>query len=467
MPVSVETPSQIKRRITVQVPAAEIDEAVAARLKDTARNVRMDGFRKGKVPMSVIRQRYGKDVRNEIVDEVMRERYVQAITDEALSPAGYPHIEATVNEPGKDLEFIATLEVYPEIDLSPIEGTEIERPVVEVSDADVDEMIETLRQQNAEWGEVERPAEQGDQVTLDFQGFIDDEPFEGGSAEGHKLILGSGSFIPGFEEQLEGVSAGDEKEIRLTFPADYQAENLAGQEATFKVKVHKVESQSLPAVDEDFVKKFGVEDGDIGRFREEVRKNMVRESRQAADNRVKQQALEALKKANDIVVPETLIKQEADGLKRQAAQQFGLGEDFDVSQLPDELFAEQAKSRVQIGLLLAEVIKSHEIDASDDEIRAKVGELAEQYQEPEQVVEYYLGNEQLKSQVKSAVLEEKAVDTLLEQASVKDVPMSYQEVLASAQQSSEAEEGEATEGDEASSEPTEDREASGEEQSRT
>ncbi|PMR77502.1 trigger factor [Billgrantia endophytica] len=447
MQVSVETTSQIERRVTFQVPAAEVDEAVEARLKDTAKNVRLNGFRKGRVPMAVVRQRYGRDVRDEVVGEVMRERYVKAITEENLNPAGFPNIEPRVNESGKDLEFVASLEVYPEIELASIEGTEVERPVVEVTDTDLEEMVETLRKQNAAWEEVDRVAEDGDQVTIDFQGFLGDEPFEGGSAEGHDLVLGSGNFIPGFEDQLAGAKAGEEKEIKVTFPEDYQASHLAGQEATFQVKVHKVSGQALPEIDEDFIKRFGVEDGDVGKFHAEVKKNMAREAKQAVDNRVKQQVLDALKKANDVPVPQSLVQQETDGLKRQAAQQFGLGEDFDVSQLPDELFTEQAKGRVQVGLLLAEVIKSGELDATDDEIRAKVEELAEQYQEPQQVVDYYMGNDQLKTQVKSAILEEKAVDRLLEQATVKDVEMSYQQALAAAQQQAEqdAEEGEDTE----------------------
>ncbi|GEN24618.1 trigger factor [Halomonas cupida] len=436
MQVSVDTTSQIERRINVQVPAAEIDEAVAARLQEAAKNVRLDGFRKGRVPMSVIRQRYGSEVRNEVVGEVMRERYVRAITDEKLNPAGYPQIEANVNEAGKDLEFTAILEIYPEIELASVEGTEVERPVVEISDADVEEMIETLRKQNADWQVVERAAEDGDQVNIDFQGFLGDEPFEGGSAEGHDLVLGSGSFIPGFEDQLVGATAGEDKEIKVTFPEDYQAEQLAGNEATFKVKVNAIKGQQLPEVDDEFISKFGVEDGDAEAFRAEIRKNMTREATQAIENRVKQQVLEALKNANDIPVPQALIQQETDGLKRQAAQQFGLGEDFDVSQLPNELFAEQARSRVQVGLLLAEVIKSNELDASDDEIKARVEQLAEQYQQPEQVVEYYMGNDQMKTQVKSALLEEKAVEKLLEQAAVKDVEMSYQQALAAAQQQS-------------------------------
>jgi len=442
MQVSVETPSQIERRITIQVPAADIDEAVSTRLKETAKNVRLNGFRKGRVPMAVVHQRYGQDVRNEVVGDVMRERYVRAITEQELNPAGYPQIEATVNETGKDLEFVATMEVYPQIELASIEGTDVERPVVEVTDADVDEMIETLRKQNAEWTEVDRAAADGEQVKIDFQGFIGDEPFEGGSAEGHTLVLGSNSFIPGFEEQLIGAKAGEEKTISVTFPEDYQAENLAGKDATFKVTVHSVSAQELPDVDAAFIERFGVEDGDEAKFRAEIKKNMTREASQAVDNRVKQQVLDALQKANEIPVPSALVQQETDGMKRQAAQQFGLGEDFDVSQLPNELFAEQAKGRVQVGLLLAEVIKANELDANDDEIKAKVAELAEQYQDPQEVVDYYMSNDQLKTQVKSAILEEKAVSKLLEQSNVNDVEMSYQKVLAAAQQQADDEAGE-------------------------
>jgi trigger factor len=449
MQVSVETTSQIERRITIQVPAGEIDEAVNTRLKETAKNVRLNGFRQGRVPMAVVRQRYGQSVRDEVVGEVMRERYVRAITDEGFNPAGYPQIEPLVNEAGKDFEFVATMEVYPEVELASIEGTEVERPAVDVTDADVDEMIDTLRKQNAAWEEVDAAAEDGDQVTIDFQGYLGDEPFEGGSAEGHELVIGSNSFIPGFEEQLIGAKAGDEKTISVTFPEDYQAEHLAGKEATFKVNVQKVSRQALPEVDAEFIERFGVEGGDEAKFRTEIKKNMTREAAQAVDNRVKQQVLDALKKANDIPVPSALVQQETDGMKRQAAQQFGLGEDFDVSQLPNELFEEQAKGRVQVGLLLAEVIKANELDASDDEIKAKVEELAEQYQDPSEVVDYYMGNDQMKTQVKSAILEEKAVDKLLEQTTVNDVEMSYQQVLAAAQQQAEA--GEGAEEDEATS----------------
>jgi len=447
MQVSVETTSQIERRVTVQIPAGEVDQAVSERLRDTAQRVRLNGFRQGRVPMAVVKQRYGRDVRNEVVGELMRQNYVKAIAEQSLNPAGYPDIEPTVNEAGKDLEFVATLEIYPEIELASIEGAEIARPVAKVTDADIDQMIETLRKQNTGWEPVEREAADGDQVKIDFRGYLGDEPFEGGEAEGHELVIGSNSFIPGFEEQLVGAKAGDEKTLKVTFPEDYQAEHLAGQEAIFEVKIHRVNAQQLPEVDAEFIQRFGVEEGDLDKFRSEVRNNMQREIKQAVDNRVKQQVLEALQKANDVPVPASLIEQETDTLKRQAAQQFSLGDDFDVSQLPDELFADQAKSRVQVGLLLAKVIETHGLEASDDEIKAKVEELAQQYQQPEEVIDYYLKDEQMKNQVKSAVLEEKAVDTLLAQARVKDIAMSYEQALQAAQQQQGGEEDAENAGD--------------------
>lgn len=439
MQVSVETTSPIGRRLTIKVPAAQVDQAADARLQQTARTVKLNGFRPGKVPFKVVRSRFGADARNEAVGEVIRENYVKALSDESLNPAGFPEIETVVNETGKDLEFVANIEVYPQIELKDIAGAEVERPKAEITDADVNEMIENLRKQAADWAVVERAAESGDQVKIDFEGFLGDEAFEGGKAEGHELVLGSNSFIPGFEDQLVGAKAGDEPVIKVTFPEDYQAENLKGQEATFKTRVHEVKVQSLPEINAEFTTRFGVESGDVADLKAEVRKNMGRELDTAVENRVKQQVIDALKAANPIEVPKALVQQEIDALKQQAAQQFGLGEDFDVSQLPNELFAEQALSRVQVGLLLAEVISKNSLEASDEEMRAFAERVAQQYQQPESVVEQYMGNEQMKTQLKSAVLENKAVEKLLDSANVKDVEMSYQDALAAAQAASAAE----------------------------
>ncbi|WP_025733923.1 trigger factor [Carnimonas nigrificans] len=451
MQVSVETTSTIGRRLTIQVPAAQVDQAADAQLKKF-QGRRMNGFRPGKVPAKVLHSRFGAEARNEAVSEIIRENYVKALSEESLNPAGFPEIEPTVNEPGKDLEFVASIEVYPQIELKGIEGTSIERPKASITDADVDEMIESLRKQAADWSTAERAAAEGDQVKIDFEGFLGDEPFEGGKAEGHELVLGSNSFIPGFEDQLVGASAGDEPTIKVTFPEDYQAEHLAGQEATFKTRVHEVKEQALPEIDAEFTKRFGVESGDLAEFKAEVRKNMERELDTAVENSVKQQVIEALKSANPIEVPKSLIQQEIDALKRQAAQQFGLGEDFDVSQLPNELFEEQGKSRVQVGLLLAEVVSANSLEASDEELRGFGEKIAQQYQQPEQVVEQYLNNEQMKNQLKSAVLENKAVEKLAESANVSDKEMSYQDALAAAQANPAAESEEASESAEAKDE---------------
>lgn len=440
MQVSVETTSPIGRRLTIKVPAEQVDQAADARLQQTARNVKLNGFRPGKVPFKVVRSRFGADARNEAVGEIIRENYVTALSEESLNPAGYPEIETVVNEPGKDLEFVANIEVYPQIELNDIAGKEIERPKAEITDADVDNAIEELRKQGADWATVERAAEDGDQVKIDFEGFLGDEPFEGGKAEGYDLVLGSNSLIPGFEEQLIGAKAGDEPVVTVTFPEDYQAENLKGQEATFKTRVHEVKAQTLPEIDAEFTSRFGVESGNIDELKTAVRKNMDSQLETSVENAVKQQVIEALKSANPIEVPSALVQQEIDTLKQQAAQQFGLGEDFDLSQLPNELFEEQGRSRVQVGLLLAEVISHNKLEASDDEMREFAKDVAEQYQQPEEVVEQYMSNDQMKTQLRSAVLENKAVEKLLESANVADKDMSYQQALEFAQQAGQAQE---------------------------
>ena len=437
MQVSVETTSSIGRRLTIQVPAEQVDQAVENRLRETGRRARLNGFRPGKVPMSVVRSRFGAETRAEVVGDVIRQNYMQAVNQESLNAAGFPEIDLKVNEAGKDLEFTAEIEVFPEIDLKGIEGVSVERPSADITDADVDATIENLRKQAADWQEAEKAAENGDQITIDFEGFLGDEPFDGGKAEGHALVLGSGSFIPGFEDQLIGAKAGEEPTVKVTFPEEYHAEQLAGKEATFKTRVHKVEAQQLPEVDAEFMKRFGVEDGDQEAFRTQIRNNMASELDGAVENGVKQQVINALKKANPIEVPKGLVQQGIDDLKRQAAAQFGLGDDFDVNQLPNELFEDQARDRAQAGLLLGKFIEQNSVAASDEEIREFAAKVAQQYGQAEQMVEQYMQNEQIKANLESVVRENKAVELLLAQADVKDVKLPFQEALAAAQSSAE------------------------------
>ncbi len=428
MQVSVETTSALERRLTVQVPAEKIESAVDARLKQTARKVKIDGFRPGKVPMQVVKRRFGDSVRQEVLSEMMREHFVEAVQQESLTPAGTPEIAPGKIEAGQPFEFVATFEVYPEIQLNSLEAQKVERPVSEVTDADLEVMIEDLRKQRAEWVAAEKAAEQGDQVNLDFEGFVDGEAFAGGKGEQYDLVLGSNSFIPGFEDQLVGTQAGEDKDIEVSFPEDYQAADLAGKKAVFKCHVNAVKSQALPELNDAFFENFGVKEGGLDAFKAEVRKNMDAQLKQAVRSQTKQAVFKALMDANPVEVPKALIDNEIDNLRRQAAQQYNLGKDFDISQIPADLFQEQAKNNVTLGLLVGELIKANEMKAEDAMVDELLNEMAQSYQEPEKVVEYYRSNQEMLRQVQAAALEQQVVDKLLAEAQVTDVSKTFKEL---------------------------------------
>lgn len=435
MQVSVETTSTLERRVTIQVPAEKIDTAVEARLKDTARKAKVDGYRPGKVPMSVVKRRFGEGVRQDVLSEVMRNHFVEAVTQEKLSPAGTPEIEpGTVNEAGQPFEFTATFEVYPEIELKSLDAETVERPVAAINDADLEELIADLRKQRAEWVAAEKTAETGDQVNIDFEGFIDGEAFDGGKGEGYDLVLGSSSFIPGFEDQLVGTKAGEAKDVEVSFPEDYQAANLAGKAATFKCTVNTVKTQQLPELNDELFSQFGVKEGGEEAFRAEVRKNMTAQLKQAIRSATKQAVFEALMKANPIEVPSALITSEVDNLRRQAAQQYNLGEGFDINQIPADLFKDQAKNNVVLGLLVGEVIKVNELKADASVVDGLLNEMAQSYQEPQKVVDYYKTNPEMLRQVEGAALEQQVVDKLLAEAQVTDVNKTFKELAMPAQQ---------------------------------
>jgi len=428
MQVSVENTSAIERVLTISVPAARIEDKVSAEVAKTAKTVRIDGFRKGKVPISIVKKRYGQGIRLDTIEQVMRDAYVEAVQKQELQPAGMPVIEPKSMEEGADLEFIAKVEVYPIIELSDVSKLKTERVISEVTDADVDTMLETLRKQNADWKPVKRKSVDGDQVTIDFIGYLGEEAFDGGSAEGHKLVLGSNTMIPGFESGIVGAKAGEERSVSVTFPDDYQAENLKGKEATFKITVSEVEKQELPKLDDAFVEKFGLPEATLDALRAEVRKNMERELNQAVKSKLKTGLFDSLVANNSIEVPKVIVDQEIDALRKQAAKQFG-GQDFDTSQLPAELFQDEANKRAQLGLLISEVVKANEIKVEDDRVRAFLDDMAQAYQEPQQVIDYYLKNKEQLSQVQSAVLEEQVVDKLLESAKVTEVTLGYEDAI--------------------------------------
>jgi len=437
MRVSIETTSGLERRLTVGVPAARVDDAVSDRLKDASRNVRLPGFRPGKVPMRVMQQRFGAGVRQEVVGEVISQSFQEAVISENLRPAGQPRIEPRSLDAGKDLEYTAIFEIFPTVQLNEVSGFTVEQPVAEVTDADVDDIIEVFRKQRGSLVAIERAAAEGDTAVIDFVGTRDGEAFEGGSGEDFSLELGSNRMIPGFEDGIVGMAVGEEKTLDLTFPEDYQQEDLQGAAVQFAITVKEVKTLELAPLDEEMFKSYGVEEGGEPVFREEVKKNMERELRNAVQNYVKQQVMDAVVAAHDdLDVPAGLIAQEINGMRGQMFQQFGGGmpnQDLDLkSILPDEMFSEQAERRAKLGLLLAEFIEKFELSADSAKVRELIEDIASTYQDPEEVINwYYSENEQL-SNIESRVLEDQLVEKLLESASIEEKASSYQDALAAA-----------------------------------
>jgi trigger factor len=428
MQVTVETLEGLERRLNITVPAANIEDAVTAELRNIAKNRRFDGFRKGKVPLKMVAKMYGQAVRQDVLGEVMHRHFIEAIVQEKINPAGAPTFAPVENEEKQDLVFNATFEVYPEVELKGLDNIEVEKPNVEVKEEDVAEMLETLRKQQATWKEVDAAAEDGKRVTIDFVGSVDGEEFEGGKAESFPLEMGAGRMIPGFEDGIAGKTAGMEFDIDVTFPEDYHAENLKGKAAKFAIKVNKVEEQELPELNDEFVGKFGVSEGGVEGLKVEVRKNMERELKQAVKQRIKQQVLDGLVKENEIDVPKALIEQEIQTLRQQAAQRFG-GNPEAAAQLPRELFEEQAKRRVVVGLLLGEVIKSEELKADDEKVKALIEDVATAYEDPSEVVEYYQQNEEMMNSMRNVALEEQAIDALVAKAKISEKEFGFTELM--------------------------------------
>ena len=427
MQVSVENTSALERRMTIGVPAERIETEVNKRLQQTARKAKIPGFRPGKVPMSVIRQRYEDGARQEALGDLIQATFYEAVVEQKLNPAGAPSVEPKTFEKGKDLEYVATFEVFPEFSVAGFESVSVERLSADVADSDLDNMLEILRKQNVRFEVADRAAENEDQLNIDFVGKIDGEAFAGGSATGTQLVLGSGRMIPGFEEGLVGAKAGEERVLNLTFPEDYQNLELAGKTAEFTVTVNTVSAPTLPELNEAFFNQFGIKETGIEGFRTEVRKNMERELRQAIKSKVKNQVMDGLLAANPIEVPKALLENEVNRLRVQAVQQFG--GNIKPDQLPAELFEEQAKRRVELGLIVAEVVKQFDLKPDEARVRELIQEMASAYQEPEQVVSWYYKNEQQMNEVRSVVLEEQVVDTVLQKASVTDKAVSYEEAV--------------------------------------
>jgi len=423
MQVSLEAGDGLERKLTVQVPAETVELEVNNRLNSLKNTVRIDGFRPGKVPLKVIKQKYSGTILQEVAGELMQKTFREALTQENLNPAGDPVINAEDLILGKTMEYTATFEVYPDVVLAPIADLAIEKVEANVEDSDVDNMIDVLRKQKMDWSEVDRASANDDRVTIDFVGSVDGEKFDGGSANDMPMVLGGGQMIAGFEENLTGLKASEETTFKVSFPEDYAAKDLAGKEAEFAVTIKKVEEPKLPEIDDEFAKAFGVENGDVEQLKSDIKENMNRELSRRIRALLKEKVMDTLIEANSIDVPSATIQQEAEALKKQTEIQ------TPGSNLSVDSFMDNAKRRVQLGMLLAEVAKTAALNIDADMIKARVEEMAKDYDDPDEFVKYYMGNQELLGGIQTLVMEDMVVDWITDQATISTKASNFDEVM--------------------------------------
>ena len=430
MQVSIETLEGLERRMTVHIPSERVTEAVEKKLRDLSKTVRIDGFRPGKVPLKVVQQKFGGHVRQEVIGDVIESSYQEALIQEKVRPAGMPSIDSIDSEGDEDMSFTATFEVYPEVETLELDAIEIEKPLVEIQDSDYDEMIEKLRQQRKTWKEVDGAARAGYQVMVDFEGRIDGETFEGGSGKDMPVEIGAGQMLPEFEQGLEGIKAGEEKSVEVNFPEDYHGKDVAGKTAVFTLHATRVSEPQLPELDEEFAKSFGVEDGSLDKMREDIRDNMEKEKNERLKMETKSRVLEGLLEHNEIIAPSALVAEETKALRRQAAQRMGQDPDsVDEKMLPDQMFEVEAKRRVQLGLLVGEVIRQQEIELDQSLVESTIEEMANSYEQPDQVRDYYRQNRQARASVENMVLEDQVVDHILSKAKVNEKQVAFEDLM--------------------------------------
>ncbi|WP_435931756.1 trigger factor [Moraxella bovoculi] len=436
--IAVNVLSDKETQLTVKVPVGTIQGKVEGRIRSLAKTAKIDGFRKGKVPVSHIRAQYGAGIQQEVINDVIRDTVFEAMNEKKIRAVGVPNIDDVKLE-NDFLVYQATVETFPEVEVKGVSEIEVERQTASVSDEDVDVMIENLQKQRQTLETKDGALEDGDEATFDFEGSIDGEKFEGGSAENYRLVIGSGQMIPGFEDGMKGMKAGEEKTIKVTFPEDYQAENLKGKEADFKINVKEVKSPKLPELNEEFFELFGVKEGGLDKLKSDVRKNMEREIKNAGRNQVKQAAFDALLEKNEFDVPKAMLEQEINRQREQMlqrfAQQFGANPNtFGADMLPNELFEDQALRAVRLGVLVSQIIDKEKIEVDQDRVTAFIAEAAENYEDPQEVIDYYTNDKQQRAGIESVVLEDQVVDYLLAQGKVTNKEVKYQDLLAAAQQ---------------------------------
>lgn len=436
--VAVNVISDKQTQLTVKVPVGTIQSKVESRIRSLAKTAKIDGFRKGKVPVSHIRAQYGAGIQQEVINDVIRDTVFQVLADKKVRAVGVPSIDDVKLE-NDFLVYQASVETMPEVEVKGLSEIEVERQMATVSDSDVDTMIENLQKQRQTFETKDGELGDGDEATFDFEGSIDDEKFEGGSAEDFRLVIGSGQMIPGFEDGMKGMKAGEERAIKVTFPEDYQAENLKGKEADFKITLKEVKEAKLPELNDEFFELFGVTEGGLDKLKTDVRKNMEREIKNAARNQVKQAAFDALVDKNEFDVPNAMLAAEIDRQRnlmlQRFAQQFGANPNtFDKNMLPDELFEDQALRAVRLGVLVGQIIDKQKLEVDQERVTAFIAEAAENYEDPNEVIEYFTNDKQERAGIEAIVLEDQVVEYILSQAKVTDKEVKYQDLLATAQQ---------------------------------
>ncbi len=420
----------LERKIDMTVPVADIDKDVEQRLKRLARTVKMPGFRPGKVPLKLVAQQYGPQVRSEAIGEAVNRAFGDAVREQNFKVAGYPRIQPKAGDGGSHMEFSAVFEVYPEVKLADIGDKAIERPVLVVGDAEVDTTIEVLRKQRVSFNPVERAAGDGDRVVIDFTGKRNGEVFDGGQATDYPVVVGARAMLPDFEAQLTGTSAGTSKTFDLTFPDDYHASDLAGTTVQFEVTVKRVDGPVLPEVDSEFARSLGIKDGDLTKMRSEVKANLEREVKKRIQVRVKDQVMKVLLEANPIDVPRALVEMESQQMAQSARQDLQ-NRGVDPKNVPVEAswFGEQATRRVKLGLILAEIVKEHQLQAKPEQVRAMVDELAQSYEDPAEVVRWYYSQPQRLADVEGLVIENNVVDWVVARAATSDKQVGFDDLM--------------------------------------
>ncbi|MBN8441786.1 MAG: trigger factor [Thauera sp.] len=433
MQTNQEAKSALERRIDMSVTLADIEKEVDARLKRMARTVKMPGFRPGKVPMKIVAQTHGPQARSEAIGAAVEKAFGEQVREQNLRVAGYPRIEPKEASSAEVLEFSAVFEVYPDVVPGDLSGQKVERPVLEVTDAEVDKTIEVLRKQRTTFVAAERAAGEGDRVVIDFAGRKDGELFEGGSGQDFPFVVGAGSMLKDFENAVAGLKAGEVKTFDMTFPEDYHAKNLAGQQVQFEVTLKTVEAPVLPEVDADFAKALGVADGDVAKLRDEVKTNLQREVKRRIQAKVKEQVMEALLAATPIEVPKALVEAEAGQLANNARRDLEM-RGLKTKDIPVETswFTDQAERRVKLGLIMAEIVKANELHAKPEQIRTLVEEMAQSYEDPAELVRWYYAQPERLAQAESVVIEDNVVAWVSEKAETTDKPVAFDELMGNA-----------------------------------